>query len=101
MLRQGSVRQSTASQLGSAVLIRVRFVRDKVAQGQNFLPVLRISPVIVIPPILHPNKVMPGNLPKINILSEIGEHWIESSLDFFYYKWLISVVYTVVIQNVS
>jgi hypothetical protein len=50
---------------------------------------------------LHTHKAMPGNLPKINILSEIGEHWIENFLDIFYFKGLISVVYTVMIQNVS
>jgi len=47
---------------------------------------------------------MPENLPKINILSEIGEHWIENSLEFFfffYFKWLVSVVYMAMIQNVS
>jgi len=80
---------------------KVWIVRDKVAQGQIFLRVPRFSPISVIPPMLHAQKSMPGNLPKINILSEIGEHWIENSLDIFYFKGLISVVYTVMIQNVS
>jgi len=66
--------------------VRVRFVRDKVAQGQIFLRVLRFYPVSVIPQTLHTHKAIPGNLPKINIFSEIGEHWIENSLGFLTLK---------------
>ena len=36
-------------------LVHVRFVGDEVTLGQVFLPVLRFSPVIIIPSILHTN----------------------------------------------
>ena len=63
--------------------VHVKFVVDKVALGQGFLQVLWVSPVSVIPPMIHThyhlNVVLPrtkrvksGNLPKINALPAIG-----------------------------
>jgi hypothetical protein len=57
-----------------------------VAQGQICLRVLRFSAVSVIPQIIHTHKAMLGNLPKVNILSEIGENRTENSLNFLTIK---------------
>jgi hypothetical protein len=62
---------------------------DKVLLGQVFVRVLRFSPVIVIPPMLHnhlrlhvaltreTNGSKRGDLLKNNVLSEIEECWKE------------------------
>jgi hypothetical protein len=78
--------------------VYVRFVVDKVALGQAFLRVPRLSPSSIILPTLHTHNHLHlqialtrrtngrslGNLPKITALSEIGEHWIEKYfLSFF------------------
>jgi hypothetical protein len=69
--------------------VHVRSVVDKVTLGQVFLQVLRFHPVSIIQPMLHTHlhlyvahtrrdkSAKPGNLPKSNALSEIGEHWRE------------------------
>ena len=69
--------------------VSVSVVVDKVALAELCLRVIPFSPVSIIRPPLH-TRIYPhmshqegertksGNLPKINVLSEIGEQWIES-----------------------
>jgi hypothetical protein len=66
--------------------LRVRFVVDNVSLGQVFLPVLRFSPVSIIPSLLHTLLYLHdirfsgksgrklGTAKKSNALSEIGGH---------------------------
>jgi len=69
--------------------VHVGFEVDKVALGQVFLPVLRLSPVIITLPTLHThshpyvaitrrtNGRRTGKIPKSSSLSEMGGTWIK------------------------
>jgi len=70
----------------------VRFVVDRVALGQVFLLSLLFPPVISIPPGLHTHIHLHAALTEgqtgdawessnINVVSEIGEHWVENYFD--------------------
>jgi hypothetical protein len=68
------------------------FVVDKFALGKVPLRVLLFYPNNIIPPILHKTiscspyqkakGAKPGNLPKSNAISEIGEQWLETYVRF-------------------
>jgi hypothetical protein len=67
----------------------VTFVVDRVALGQVFIPVLRFSPVSIIPSMLHTqlhlhvaltrrtNRRSLGTFRNSSALSAVGERWIE------------------------
>jgi hypothetical protein len=62
----------------------VGFVVDKVALAQAVLRVLRFSRLSIVPPLPRcsyqkDKRAKPGNLQNKNSLSEIGQHWTEST----------------------
>jgi len=65
------------------------------------LQVLRFPPASATPPMLHPSSTCyfhqkgkwakPGNLPKSNYLSQIGEHWTEQKFHLVFIQLIRSI----------
>ena len=80
--------------------VHVRLVVEDVALEQNFLRVLRFSPVSIIPNMVHTHLCLQQILPegqtgrnlvtfeKPSALSEIGVHWIRQYFRLFFFSSL-------------
>jgi hypothetical protein len=74
--------------------VRPWFVMDKAALKEDFLRVLRVFSVSIIPPVLSSSPrcstqkdecAKAGNLKKNSALSEIGENWVEKHFQLCQY----------------